>query len=61
MNIGITSIIYNEKEECLMVKNKNMNNDPSGELKRALSKSPPRSNPNMSEAEQRLKFPEKKI
>ncbi|WP_257000292.1 hypothetical protein [Neobacillus jeddahensis] len=44
-----------------MVKNKNMNNDPSGELKRALSKSPPRSNPNMSEAEQRLKFPEKKI
>ncbi|WHY65153.1 hypothetical protein [Neobacillus sp. SuZ13] len=30
------------------------------ELKKALNKSQPRSNPNMSEAEQKLKFPNKK-
>lgn len=32
----------------------------SQELKNALSKSTPRQNPNMSDAERKLKYPEKK-
>jgi hypothetical protein len=38
----------------------NTNDDATVELKKALSKNTARSNPNMSEAEQRLKYPEKK-
>jgi hypothetical protein len=34
--------------------------DASIELKKALNKSKPRSNPNMSEAEQKLKIPNQK-
>ncbi len=37
-----------------------MGNDSTSELKKALRKSPPRSNPNMSEAEQKLKLQNKK-
>lgn len=38
----------------------NTGDDAAIELKKALNKSQPRSNPNMSEAEQKLKFPNKK-
>jgi hypothetical protein len=38
----------------------NTDDDANVELKKALRKSPPRSNPNMSEAEQKLKFQNKK-
>ncbi|MEH6904794.1 hypothetical protein [Neobacillus drentensis] len=38
----------------------NTGDDATIELKKALNKSQPRCNPNMSEAEQKLKFPNKK-
>ncbi|MDR7237977.1 hypothetical protein [Neobacillus drentensis] len=38
----------------------NTGDEANVELKKALNKSQPRSNPNMSEAEQKLKFPNKK-
>ncbi|SMQ81737.1 hypothetical protein SAMN05444673_4474 [Bacillus sp. OV166] len=38
----------------------NTDDDANIELKKTLSKSLPRSNPNMSEAEQKLKFQNKK-
>jgi hypothetical protein len=38
----------------------NTNDEATVELKKALSNSTPRNNPNMSEAERRLKYPEKK-
>ncbi|WP_256358436.1 hypothetical protein [Bacillus sp. sid0103] len=42
-----------------MDKKANTGDDATFELKRALNKSQPRSNPNMSEAERKLKFPNK--
>ncbi|MDP4087527.1 MAG: hypothetical protein Q8934_23470 [Bacillota bacterium] len=38
----------------------NTGDDASEELKKALSKNPPRKNPNMSDAEMKLKLQEKK-
>jgi hypothetical protein len=38
----------------------NTGDDANVELKKALSKSTPRHNPNMSEAEQKMKYPGKK-
>jgi hypothetical protein len=38
----------------------NTGDDGAVELKKSLAKSPPRKNPNMSDAEMKLKFKEKK-
>ena len=49
-----------QKEADLMDKKYNTNDDASVELKKALSKSSPRKNPNMSDAEWKLKDQGKK-
>lgn len=43
-----------------MNQNNNTNDDVTAELKKALRKSVPRKNPNMSDAEMKLKFQGKK-
>ncbi len=56
MNTLIKSIINNKKEAGCLEQKYNSDKDTSVELKKALRKSPPRKNPNMSEAEYKLKF-----
>ncbi len=55
MNWSIPSIIINVKEAGVMDGKYNTNDDANVELKNALKFSPPKKNPNMSEAEYKLK------
>jgi hypothetical protein len=56
MNKLIPSIISKVKEESAMDGKYNTNDDANVELKKALRNSPPKKNPNMSEAEYKLKI-----
>jgi hypothetical protein len=60
MNKFIPFIIINKKEGVNMDGKYNTNDDATVELKKALNKSTASKNPNMSEAERKMKFQSRK-